>query len=372
MSYVDDLIARDAFDYSAESEALFRRALNEAVTHHYHECPEYHRYLDYCGVSPNMESEADIEKLPPIHVNVFKECDLITGPRDKIVLSLTSSGTGGKKSKNFLDECSLTRVKKIARQVHEALGMVDDKALVNYCCFTYDPHIAKDLGTAFTDELLTSFTQRNKVYYTFQYNAASGQFEFDLKRLVEVFDDFEREALPVRFLGFPAFMYEALEYYRDTRGKTLHFHPDSFLMTGGGWKKKEDKKVSREEFVQFIHEMTAVLPANVRDMFGMVEHGVPYVECRLGNMHVPIYARVTIKEPNTLHKLPYGAVGLPNFVTPYLYSYPAVSILVNDFALLEPECKCGLAGPIIRIIGRAGISKHAGCAVHAEDTIQKK
>jgi phenylacetate-coenzyme A ligase PaaK-like adenylate-forming protein len=372
MSYVDRLIDCSPFDYTEKTAKLFLEAMNETVQHHYAHCKEYHNFLDYCGFKPQIRSLDNVMELPPIHVNVFKEYDLVTVSKEQIVLSLTSSGTGGKKSKNFLDDLSLKRVKKIALHIHEGLGMVDENSWVNYCCFTYDPHVAKDLGTAFTDELLTSFTKRKRVYYTFQYNPQTNNFEFNLAEIAKVFKEFEKEGSPVRLLGFPAFMYEALEYYRDTEKKTLKFHPDSFFMTGGGWKKREDKKVSRTEFVEFVHEMTAVPKTNVRDMFGMVEHGVPYVECGLGNMHVPIYAKVFIKDPRTLKNLPYGEVGLPNFITPYLYSYPSISILVNDFAFLEPSCTCGLKGDILRIVGRAGISKHKGCAMHAEDTVQKK
>jgi phenylacetate-coenzyme A ligase PaaK-like adenylate-forming protein len=372
MSYVDTLIDRRAFDYCPETEDLFIRALHETVSHHYARCQEYRKFLDYCHFQPVIRSREDIIGLPALHVNVFKEHDLVSVPREEVVLSLTSSGTSGKKSKNFLDDISLRRVKKIARNVYDALGMVDDGEFVNYCCFTYDPHVAKDLGTAFTDELLTGFTARKRVYYTFQYSQATGGFEFDLPQVARIFEEFEQEGLPVRLLGFPAFIAEALEYYYSTKKKTLKFHPRSFLMTGGGWKKREDKKVSRAEFVQFIHDMSDVPHSNVRDLFGMVEHGVPYVECSLGNMHVPIYAKISIKDPRTLQNLPYGEVGLPNFITPYLHSYPSISILVNDFAFLEPGCSCGLKGEVLRIVGRAGTTKHVGCAMHAEDTVQKR
>ncbi len=372
MSYVDDLIACSAFDHGPQTHTLFLQALQETVQHHDALCPAYHNFLLYQHFQPQIQSLEDVIALPPMHVNIFKEYDLVTVPQDKIVLSLTSSGTSGKKSKNFLDQISLDRVKKIAWNVHLALGMVAPESLVNYCCFTYDPHVAKDLGTAFTDQLLTGFTQRNQVYYTFQYNQSTQKFEFNLPQIAEVFESFEQQGLPVRLLGFPAFIFEALDYYQKTHQRNLKFHPDSFVMTGGGWKKQENKKVTRQEFVQFIEEATSIPGSHVRDMFGMVEHGVPYVECRLGNMHVPIYAKILIRSPQDLSVLPYGEMGLPNFITPYLHSYPSISILASDFAVLEPGCSCGLAGEVLRIKGRAGTTKHAGCAIHAEETIQKR
>ena len=369
MSNIDDLINCDPFDYNTKTNKLFIKALNEAVVHNFDNCPQYKNYLEYCKFSPVIKKEEDITKLPPIHVNVYKEYDLKSTSDDKIVLTLTSSGTTGKKSKIFLDKISLNRVKKIAKNVYNALGMVNEKELVNYCCFTYDPHVANDLGTAFTDELLSSFTQKKSVYYTFQYNLKTGEFAVDLDKVVRILQGFEKDGLPVRLVGFPAFIYEVLEYYKNKYKKRFKFNPDSFVMTGGGWKKQEDKKVGRDYFVNYIHEMTSIPYENMRDLFGMVEHGVPYVECKHGNMHVPVYSKVFIKDPKTLKNLSFGQPGLANFVTPYLHSYPAVSILVNDFATLEPSCECGLGGNVLKIIGRAGISKHAGCALHAEQTV---
>jgi hypothetical protein len=193
----------------------------------------------------------------------------------------------------------------------------------------------------------------------------------DRGEVIEVLREFEREGLPVRLLGFPAFIYEVLQHYRDRYRATFRFHPDSFALTGGGWKKQEDQKVGRDDLVRFIRDMTGIPCENMRDLFGMVEHGVPYVECSLGNMHVPVYSRVFVKDPATLRNLPYGQAGLANFVTPYLRSYPSISILAGDFALLLPSCPCGTGGEVIRILGRAGLVKHTGCALHAEKSVHR-
>jgi len=67
----------------------------------------------------------------------------------------------------------------------------------------------------------------------------------------------------------------------------------------------------------------------------MVEHGVPYVDCKMGNFHIPNYGRIIVRDPATLKPLGYGKNGLLQFITPYLTSYPSISILSSDFGWVE-------------------------------------
>ena len=62
--------------------------------------------------------------------------------------------------------------------------------IYNYLCFTYDPAVADDLGTAFTDELLTSFTKKDEVFYTFK-DDGNG-FYFDEEGTLAALKRFEK------------------------------------------------------------------------------------------------------------------------------------------------------------------------------------
>ena len=46
--------------------------------------------------------------------------------------------------------------------------MVSPEQQVSYLCFSYDPAAPGELGTSFTDDLLTGFTGRREVFYTLQ------------------------------------------------------------------------------------------------------------------------------------------------------------------------------------------------------------
>ena len=109
---------------------------------------------------------------------------------------------------------------------------------------------------------------------------------------------------------------------------------------------------------------------NVRDLFGMVEHGIPYVDCEHGNLHVPIYARARVLDPESLKSLEDGEVGLLHLMTPYLSSYPSISLLTTDKAVIDNNCPCGRPGKTFKILGRAGLAKHKGCAIKALDLLK--
>ena len=87
-------------------------------------------------------------------------------------------------------------------------------------------------------------------------------------------------------------------------------------------------------------------------------------------MHVPDYARVTVRDAHTLRALPDGAKGLLHLVTPYLTSYPSYSVLASDWGSLSPRCPCGVPGETLTLHGRAGKSPAKGCAVTAAELLK--
>ncbi|MCK5686245.1 hypothetical protein KAJ27_19080, partial [bacterium] len=307
MKYTDKLIAKDPFEYTEEVSQLFLKSMEECVRHHYKNSKQYSKFCDQEGFSPEiLNDENDLEKIPIVFVNIYKHYYLKSIEDNEIELVLTSSGTGGQKSQIVLDKTSLERVKLIARKVYDSLGMVDDDEIVNCIIFNYDPSIVKDLGTAFTDELLTSFTKTDKIYYAFVWDYKKNDFIFNIPGTINKLLEFEAAGLPVRLLGFPAFILEAFRIFEKRYNRKMKLNPDSFVMTGGGWKTNEDKKVEREVLRKYMAGMMGIKTSNIRDLLGMVEHGIPYVECKNGKMHIPVYGRVSIRDTITMKKLDYG------------------------------------------------------------------
>jgi phenylacetate-coenzyme A ligase PaaK-like adenylate-forming protein len=302
--------------------------------------------------------------MPFVFVAALKERDLTTLPASEIVLELKSSGTTGQRSRIQLDRGSLLRVRRLAWQVFRGLGLTDGREH-DYLCFTYDPAVAKDLGTAWTDELLTGFTGKGEVFYTFRWSKEKKDFYFDVEGAVERLKKAEDTQKLTRLIGFPAFALKLADEFKKRYGRAVRLNPGSSVITGGGWKTLADEAIDKKVYRGILAGRLGIPVANVRDLFGMVEHGVPYVDCPLGNFHIPNYGRIIARDPGTLKPLGYGKDGLLQFITPYLTSYPSLSLLSGDMGRVEKGCKCGIGGNVLVIKGRAGVKKLKGCAISA-------
>ncbi len=365
----DRLIAqRSAFATGSRQDEFFWRAMNENFAWHFLHCEPYRQRCLQVGITPgDIRSYADIWNIPYIFVTVFKRNTLITGDPAKIKISLTSSGTGGEKSANYLDARSLRRVRRLVHNICYDYKMTS-REVTNYLCFTYDPHIAKDLGTAFSDELLTQLTRVGRVHYAIRPDA-DGEWQLDAEACYRALEEFEREGSAFRILGFPAHTWEVLQGYVRKYKRTFHFPPRSFVLTGGGWKTLGDKEIPKELFRREVARILGIPVTHIRDLYGMVEHGVPYIECEAGRMHVPVTSRVAVRDPGTMQIMPHGSTGIFHFLTPYLSSFPALSLLTTDVGHLEYGCPCGRRAPVIVLEGRGGVTRHKGCAIAALDTL---
>jgi len=344
---------------------LFLKSFQENALFHYEKNPFLKFFWDKMNFHPSeLDSEESLSRVPGVLVNVFKEFEMISVPKDDVVLTLTSSGTNGQKSQQFLSQESLDHVKKLAWSIHESLGLTSDDKF-NYLCFTYDPAVAKDLGTAFTDELLTNFTKKENVFYAIQWSEEKQDFFLNEAETLKKFDEFSKSDIPVRILGFPAILFDLILKHK----LKLKLPEGSWLQTGGGWKDKADKEIPKKEFRLFIQDSLGIKESHQRDLFGMVEHGIPYVDCEFGELHIPNYSRVFIRSPKDFSVLPFGETGIVHFLCSYNFSYPAPSLQTTDFGYLK-KCQCSLGGDVLVITGRAGLNLQKTCALKALEVIK--
>lgn len=371
---IDELFnIEKAFDFSHETNSLFLESMKEAFQHHYDGCAPYKKLCEKENFTPkDLKSYELIQNIPYIFVTVFKVWKLTSIPDSQITLTLSSSGTTGKRSAIYLDEISLNRVTKMARNVYGSYGLVNPNEPVNYLCFTYDPKVAEDVGTTFTDELMRGFTKTKETFYALQWNKNKRQFYFDLEGCIAAIERFSIDSYPLRILGFPAYTHEVIKELRTRHPRGFHFGPKSYVLIGGGWKTLANKEIPKNQFREEVAEVLGIPEGNIRDLFGMVENGVPYVDCEFGSLHVPIYGRVYVRDPITLEIAPPGSIGLFQFVTPYLNSFPSISLLGSDLGWLGTACKCGRNAPYIVVIGRGGVKKHEGCAITALEYLESR
>ncbi|MDD4005027.1 MAG: hypothetical protein PHW69_07490 [Elusimicrobiaceae bacterium] len=364
------LIETPAFAHGPESDGLFVRAMRESARLHYDNCPEFRGIWNAAGWTPEtLCGIRSIAAMPFIYVAAFKERNLASVPPEKVELELTSSGTTGQRSRILLDKISLLRVRRIAWQVCAALGLADLSVTADALCFTFDPARADSLGTAFTDQLLTGLTRRGEIYYALQWDDETAAFRYNMDGCIAAVKRMEKSGRPARLMGFPAHAMMLCEEFEKREGRRIRLHPASWALTGGGWKDRQDRAVDKQEMRARLARGLGLKTERVRDMFGMVEHGVPYMDCPHGKFHVPVYGRVLARDPGTLKVLPWGKKGLLQFVTPYLTSYPSVSLLSADWGSVEKSCSCGLPGSVMTVAGRAGVKKLKGCAISAASVL---
>lgn len=362
----DSLIAvKRGLKMEGREKRAFLRAMKEAFAHHYLGSTAFQRLCGESDFFPwDLKRWEQLADIPYFFVTALKYHEVRSLPLDEIVLTLRSSGTSGQTSAIYLDRTSLRRIKDVVRHIYLDLGMVN-KVKTNYLCFTYDPEVAKDVGTAFSDKLLTGLTRVNHTCYAIVWDQEKEDWNLDVERVARHLERYQESGRPFRVLGFPAHTWRVLQEIVEKRGKPFRFGPRSFVITGGGWKNFDSQEIDKRVFRESVGRWLGIPTANVRDLYGMVEHGVPYCECEKWRMHVPCFSRVLVRDPSTLEVLPAGKAGLLQFLTPYHNSFPAISLLTTDRGVVYEGCRCGRDAPVLKLLGRAGVKKHQGCAIAA-------
>jgi len=358
-------------DWTEQKMALFRESCREMAAYHQkHNAEIRHLYQRYGFQPEHIQTEADLAKIPALGVTAMKYYLLTSLPHDQAVLKLTSSGTRGQKTQIWFDQASLDRVQRMMDVYLDQEGFVSDKKQ-NYLVFNYNPDQAGDLGIAYTEKNQLRFAPVNRVFYAIEKNAA-GQWVFEKEKAYRFLKEYEKEGLPVRIFAMPAFLFEFIEFMKEKNLPPLKFHKDSWTLTGGGWKAAEDKKISRADFRNLCYEAFGILTERQRDAYGMAEHCAPYFECKEHRFHIAVYNRILIRDPETMQVLPPGEPGLMELLTPFNAMMPTLAILTTDYGKLHADaCKCGWKSPTFEVIGRAGMTKHKGCALTASEIVKR-
>jgi phenylacetate-coenzyme A ligase PaaK-like adenylate-forming protein len=359
--------APNVYDLTPEKDARFLEAMRAAIAHHRAASPFYAALCAHAGFTelPGLDA---LHTVPHVFVNVLKRHELLSVPRAEVALHLTSSGTAGQKSQVFFDEGSKARGLYMIDRCFDDYGMYDRETPANYLLFAHEPAHAGTRGTAYTDHYLTKFAPLREGYFALRWSEAKQDWEFRVEEANAQLEAFAESGAPLRVLGFPAFLHRLIQF-RAGR-PPLAFGPRSYVLTGGGWKTSEQEAIPKEAFIAEVSAALGIPPENFRDGYGLVEHGVPYLECRHHRFHVPHFARALARHPGTLAPLREGEAGFLNLVTPYMLSMPSVSLLTSDLAAVRHGCPCGSNTATIELQGRLGTRKNKGCAITAAELLK--
>lgn len=350
---------------------LFTDAMRENMLWHSEKSDFYRRFLQAKGFDPaSIHEIKDCSKIPFLPANFFKSHEVLSISRDQVVMHLTSSGTTGQKSQMFFDDWSFRSGQRMVDFVFESSGWVTPKTETNYLLYTYETEPDSKLGTAYTDHFLCKYAPIKSAFHALR-RTGSGKHDFDVFGCIERFQSFEKDGAPVRIFGFPAFLYFTLERMKSLKMKPVRLSKDSLVFLGGGWKGNADQAIAKTDLYRLITEYLGIPDHRIRDSFGSVEHAVPYAECEHHQFHLPVWSHVIIRDVRTLEPMALGERGFLQFLTPFITSVPAQSVLMGDLASLHSgeSCPCSINSPYFVIHGRAGTSKNRSCAVAASELL---
>ncbi len=359
---------KSPYSFNAEGEKLFIEAIKENYTFQFNKQP-YVRFLaerTHFNIE-QVETLNDLAKIPPIFVGTMKRTTFCNLEESEIAMVLTSSGTKGEKTQSFFGKDDLKRLSELGRNCFEASGWTSEIPS-HVFLFAHDIKEEKNRGTSWSNDQLSSLAPQKSTHWMIVKNA-QGEFDFDYKTWAKKVVELGQDA-PIRLVGFPAFM---AQLANEIAQVAPHFKAKegSFITAGGGWKNHSGTPMTFVQFADFIGKSLGIPEQNIRDIFGMAEHGIPYCSCKAGHYHVPLYSRVFIRDPLTLNVLPDGHEGIMNLISPYNMAQSNLSILATDLGVIKENCPCGLKGKYIASIRRGGISKNRGCAIAAQEILDR-
>ena len=369
MKYLDQLFEiKNALNHTEETDRIFLEAVKEAYRFHYDHSRVYRNLCDAEQFDiKTVKTSDDLARIPHLLVEAFKWYDLLSIDKSEVAATFTSSGTSGQKSHISWDKASQQRQTLMRRRIIESYGLQSDEP-VNYLIFAYSPRVSEGKGAAYAHQMYSTFAPANKKVFAIDADE-NGKAFFSEKRCTEAFEEFQKDGIPLRIIGFPAFIYDTLLYMK-AQNLQFRFPSESLIIIAGGWKTAEKKSIPFDEFASLTNDFLGIDASRIRDVYGFVEHGVPYITCEHHHFHVPIYSKAFVRKPGTLEVLPEGEKGLLHVISPYNLAQPALSILSTDYAVLHSGCPCGRTGQYIELKGRAGLKKHEGCAITATELLK--
>ncbi len=361
-------LIRDPYAYE-RSKAVFFSAVKQNVQLHARQCPEYARLLASQGFDIEMlHSEDDLYRIPVIPTLYLKRNRMFSLPENKMAVTATSSGTKGLQSfVGFDRKTLLIGLGMVFRffAYHKLISPLP----TNYIVLGYEPGKHNRLGAAQTAFGATRFAPALHREYALKYTGSG--YELNAEGVVDAVRRYARQGFPVRFVGFPQYMFLLAKTLHD-RNISVKLNRRSKILLGGGWKQQEGEQADEETFFRLIRETLGLGQENCCEFFSAAEHPIAYCKCKNGHFHVPAYSRVIIRDVHTLQPVPDGQMGLLSFVMPLVASMPLVSLATDDLAVLSPgdSCGCGIRTPYFTLLGRAGVQQIKTCTAGAAEILR--
>ncbi len=184
-----------------------------------------------------------------------------------------------------------------------------------------------------------------------------------IKNIVKWLEEKEKKKGKIAFVGAPYILHEVIEYLK-REGKTFDFSDRGGVVTGGGWKIHENRRLPVEDFIKEVNETLGIKEEHCLDVYAMVEGNGIMTHCPEGHyLHIPItylHPMVIDKDMNPVDYEEYGRFA---FLDGTAYSYPGFIVSGDRVRMLERCPVCDRPGPVLEPeIKRAKGEEVRGCA----------
>ncbi|MFQ5652166.1 MAG: acyl-protein synthetase [bacterium] len=354
---LDTLLEKEPFSLQEEEKSRILLAImKEQLVHARNNNRHIRCFLEKQHV--DIRRIASLEAVPPMPVQMFKYFDLATCPADQIVRVLRSSGTTGQTPSRvpLSKRTTVRQVKALNAILSGYLGkkrrifLVIDHKGIN------DPRLEVTARTAGVRGL-SIYSRR--IHYLLRENG--GKLELNTPEIERVIDEYEGQEVYV--FGFTYIIWSV--FYQQILEKSVRFKfGDVRLFHSGGWKKLKEQRVSKDHFSDEIAKIFGAPESQVYDFYGMAEQtGIIFVDCEVGNKHVPNFAQVIVRDLQTLQPAGLSEPGLIDVMSVLSDSYYCQSILTEDIGFIVgiDDCPCGRKGRYFRFKSRMEKVEVRGC-----------
>ena len=193
--------------------------------------------------------------------------------------------------------------------------------------------------------------------------AIAKQYKKIVSNIIKWLELHDKKGSKIAFVGAPFILYEVTNKLIEI-GKTFDFSDRGGIITGGGWKVHESKRMTVKNFRDQMKEVLGINDEHCLDLYGMVEGNGWMIHCPEGHyLHIPYTYYQPLVLDDEFKALPYGEWGRFAFLDGSTSSYPGFIISGDKVRMLERCPVCDRPGPVLEPeVTRVKGKEMRGCA----------
>ena len=346
-----DIFNIDAFKYNKiKKEIFFFNNFKKLSLFHYQNSKDYRKIINFLKIKLNKINS--LKDFPFISVRMFKNHELTSIKKKDRFKILTSSGTSGVVSKIYLSKENSQNQSKV---LHSIVSKILGKKRLPMLIIDQNPFLIKNDILNARKAAILGFSIFGKEHtYVLDQND-----KLDYVKL----NNFLKKYSGKKFLifGFTHLIYKNFieDFFKD---KIKFDFKNAILLHGGGWRKLENKKISKQIFKQQLKNNLKI--SLIHNYYGMVEQtGSIFIECYCGYFVTSIFSDIIIRDYN-FNILKNHNKGIIQLLSLLPTSYPGHNILTEDMGEIINQnlCKCEIIGKKFIVHGRIKEAELRGCS----------